>query len=106
MTAAEAIARRPGRVDRAVRAGLLLLGSLHGCVEATGALCWVAGAVLLWTGRAVSAITPRLAAFLVLAVAGEHLELSRILRHGPRGPYRPVVGYPDSIMRPGHGTRG
>jgi len=57
--------------------------SLHGRVQAAGAVCWLAGAWLLAAGRPVPAITPWLAAFLVLTVSGERLELSRIVRHGP-----------------------
>ncbi len=54
--------------------------SLHTRVQAAGALAWPV-AVLLWlTGRPVSAIVPWLAAFLVLTIAGERLELSRLGR--------------------------
>jgi hypothetical protein len=54
--------------------------SLHGSVQATGAVAWLIGALLLVAGRPVPSIAPWLGAFLVLTVAGERLELSRILR--------------------------
>lgn len=57
--------------------------SLHGTVQAAGAVGWLGGAVLLAAGRPVSSIVPWLAAFLVLTIVGERLELSRIRRPGP-----------------------
>lgn len=54
--------------------------SLHGSIQAAGAVAWLIGALLLVAGRPVPTIAPWLGAFLVLTVAGERLELSRILR--------------------------
>lgn len=54
--------------------------SLHLAVMATGALAWVV-AVLAWmAGRDVALLVPFLAAFLVLTIAGERLELARVIR--------------------------
>jgi hypothetical protein len=54
--------------------------SLHGTVEAIGAGAWVVGALLVAFGQPVPLVVPWLAAFLVLTVMGERLELSAILR--------------------------
>lgn len=54
--------------------------SLHTSVQAVGALAWLGAALLLIAGRPVYAVTPWLAAFLVLIIAGERLELSRLTR--------------------------
>lgn len=52
--------------------------ALHIHAQAVAAVAWPA-AVLLWlAGRPVSDIVPWLAAFLVLIIAGERLELSRL----------------------------
>jgi hypothetical protein len=52
--------------------------ALHIHVQAVAAIAWPV-AVLLWLGgRSVSEIVPWLAAFLVLIIAGERLELSRL----------------------------
>lgn len=59
-----------GRLDR----------SLHTAVQALGAVAWVAAALLLVAGRPVGGIVVWLAAFLVLTVVGERLELSRLRR--------------------------
>ena len=54
--------------------------SLHIAVMAVGAFAWVA-AVLAWiSGRDVALLVPLLAAFLVLTIAGERLELARVIR--------------------------
>lgn len=58
--------------------------SLHGGVQAMGALAWLGGAVLLVLGRPTSDLVPWLAAFLVLTIVGERLELSRVLRPSER----------------------
>jgi hypothetical protein len=50
--------------------------SLHSRVQAVGAVAWPVAALLWLSGRPVSAIVPWLAAFLVLVIAGERLELS------------------------------
>lgn len=47
---------------------------------ALGALAWAVGNVLWAAGAAVSEIVPLWAAFLVLTIAGERLELSRFLK--------------------------
>ena len=52
--------------------------SLHTRVQAAGALAWPVAALLWLTGQPVSAIVPWLAAFLVLTITGERLELSRL----------------------------
>lgn len=44
-----------------------------------GALCWAAGNILWLAGRPVPDTVPLWAAFLVLTIAGERLELSRFL---------------------------
>jgi hypothetical protein len=62
--------------------------SLHGTVEAIGAGAWVVGAILVAFGQPVPLVVPWLAAFLVLTVMGERLELSAILR--PSGTARAV----------------
>ncbi len=54
--------------------------SLYGSVQAAGAAAWLGAAILLGAGRSVDAIVPWLAAFLVLTILGERLELSRITR--------------------------
>ena len=54
--------------------------SLHLTVMGVGAIAWV-GAVLAWMGgRDVALLVPFLAAFLVLTIAGERLELARVIR--------------------------
>jgi hypothetical protein len=58
--------------------------SLHGTVQALGALAWLVGALLLATGWTVASTVPWLAAFLVLTIAGERLELSRLVRPSDR----------------------
>src|SRR5699024_70113 len=52
--------------------------SLHTAVQAVGAVAWFIAAVLVVTGRPISAVVPWLAAFLVLTIVGERLELSRL----------------------------
>ncbi|MGH3394288.1 MAG: hypothetical protein ACRDPO_06320, partial [Streptosporangiaceae bacterium] len=52
--------------------------SLHNAVLAAGAVCWVASAGLWLAGWDVSRLVPWLAGFLVLTIAGERLELSRM----------------------------
>ena len=57
----------------------------YAIVMAAGAAAW-AGAALLWaSGWAVSRVVPLLAAFLVLTIAGERLELARLSRPGRLG---------------------
>lgn len=58
--------------------------SLHTRVQAVGAVAWPVAALLWLSGQPVSAIVPWLAAFLVLVIAGERLELSRLGRLAPK----------------------
>ena len=51
---------------------------LHTWVQAAGAVGWTLAAMLLQTGRPVTDAVPALAAFLILTVAGERLELARM----------------------------
>jgi hypothetical protein len=58
--------------------------ALHTRVQALGALAWPV-AILLWlNSRPISEIVPWLAAFLILIIAGERLELSRVVQLGTR----------------------
>ena len=50
---------------------------------ALGAACWCVGNVLWWRGVAVHQLVPWWLAFLVLTIAGERLELSRLLPPSP-----------------------
>lgn len=51
---------------------------LHVAIMGMGGLAWVGAAVLWLTGAGPIRITPLLAAFLVLTIVGERLELSRL----------------------------
>jgi len=51
---------------------------LHTWVQAAGAVGWILAAALLQAGRPVADAVPALAAFLILTVAGERLELARM----------------------------
>jgi hypothetical protein len=51
---------------------------LHTWVQAAGAVGWILAAALLQAGRPVADAVPGLAAFLILTVAGERLELARM----------------------------
>jgi hypothetical protein len=67
----------------AVAAALVVLGidrSLHLGVMALGAVCWLYGNLAWALGRPVSAVVAAWAAFLVLTIVGERLELNRLLR--------------------------
>jgi hypothetical protein len=86
--------------------------SLHTAVQALGALGWVGAALLLVAGRPVGGIVVWLAAFLVLTVVGERLELSRLRR--PSATARQlllaaaavfVAGVVTTIVLPDIGTR-
>lgn len=59
-----------------------LAPDLHNAVMGLGAVAWLAGAVAWLAGEQISRVMPLLAAFLVLTIVGERLELSR-LRHPP-----------------------
>jgi hypothetical protein len=54
--------------------------TLHTSIQAVGAVAWVVAMLLLLTGRTGAEIVPWLAAFLVLTICGERLELSRLAR--------------------------
>jgi hypothetical protein len=54
--------------------------SLHLAVMAVGALAWVVAVGLWLSGRDVALLVPWLAGFLVLTIAGERLELARVIR--------------------------
>lgn len=54
--------------------------SIHTSVQAVGALAWLGAAILLLGGRSPREVVPWLAAFLVLTIAGERLELSRLVQ--------------------------
>lgn len=86
-------ARTPGGVLLAVAGGVttatyvdLLRRRLdvHLAIMAVGGIAWVAAAVLWLSGMGPVRITPLLAAFLVLTIVGERLELSRLTLPGPR----------------------
>ncbi len=86
--------------------------SLHGTVQALGALAWLVGGLLLVLGRPAASVVPWLAAFLVLTIAGERLELSRLMRPPRRAVEWFVVtigllcgGALLSVMAPSAGVR-
>ncbi|HEX6139581.1 MAG TPA: hypothetical protein VF013_03855 [Candidatus Limnocylindria bacterium] len=54
--------------------------TLHTRVQAVAAVAWPVAALLWLLGRPVSQVVPWLAAFLVLTIAGERLELARLGR--------------------------
>ena len=55
--------------------------ALFSLTMALGALCWLIGNVLWLTGQPIYHLVEWWVAFLVLTIAGERLELSRVLRH-------------------------
>jgi hypothetical protein len=55
----------------------------HLATMAVGAMCWAAGNLLWLLGRNIPDVVPWWAAFLVLTIAGERLELSRLLQPPP-----------------------
>ncbi|MCL4287186.1 MAG: hypothetical protein KJ006_06020 [Thermoleophilia bacterium] len=57
-----------------------LAPDLHNAVMGLGAVAWLAGAVAWLAGEQISRVMPLLAAFLVLTIVGERLELSRLRR--------------------------
>lgn len=57
--------------------------ALYTVTMALGAACWLAGNALWWSGQPVFRIVEWWVAFLVLTIAGERLELSRIMRPPP-----------------------
>jgi hypothetical protein len=58
--------------------------SLHGRIQALGAVAWLGAALLLLAGWPPREAYPWLTAFLVLTIVGERLELSRLVVRSPR----------------------
>ena len=56
--------------------------TLFHAVMAAGAVCWLAGNLLWMSGRPVPELVLWWAGFLVLTIAGERLEMTRLLRPG------------------------
>jgi hypothetical protein len=56
----------------------------HTVVQAIGAVGWLAAALLLLAGRPAASAVPWLSAFLVLTIAGERLEMSRLAQQSER----------------------
>jgi hypothetical protein len=63
--------------------------TLHLTVEALGALAWWGGAMCWLAGTDLPGLAPWLAAYIVLTIAGERLELARVALIGRR--YREMV---------------
>lgn len=59
---------------------LRMAPELYTGVMGLGALAWVVAGVLFIAGADIAALVPFLAAFLVLTIVGERLELARLLR--------------------------
>jgi hypothetical protein len=57
--------------------------ALHTFTPMLGAACWAAGGALWLAGAALASAVPWWIAFLVLTIAGERLELSRLLPRPP-----------------------
>jgi len=57
-----------------------LAPALHNAIMGLGAAAWAAGAIAWLAGEQISDVVPLLAAFLVLTIVGERLELSRLRR--------------------------
>jgi hypothetical protein len=56
--------------------------ALHIAIQTLGAIAWWAAAVLWLTGRDLPAIVPWLAAYVILTISGERLELARVALRG------------------------
>jgi hypothetical protein len=54
--------------------------SLHLTVMGAGAIAWVVAVVAWMVGRDIALLVPFLAAFLILTIAGERLELARVIK--------------------------
>lgn len=63
-----------------VRVLVLAGGALHAVILLLGAACLPAGHLVLLAGRPVADAAPFWMAFLIITIAGERLELSRVLR--------------------------
>lgn len=86
--------------------------SLHTTVQAAGAVAWLGAGALLLVGRDTAQVVPWLAAFLVLTIVGERLELSRVgrLTRRARGAFAVAAsafgaGVALSLALPGLGFR-
>ncbi|MEI7745189.1 MAG: hypothetical protein WCK58_15745 [Chloroflexota bacterium] len=55
-------------------------GAIHTWVQAMGAVGWLCAAAMLQAGRPVGDVVPALAVLLILTIAGERLELARLVR--------------------------
>jgi hypothetical protein len=69
----------------------------------TGALAWAVGNALWFSGAAIFRVVPWWQAFLVLTIAGERLELNRVLR--PSARVRAMFGRGLSSWSPGFRCR-
>jgi hypothetical protein len=58
--------------------------ALYTITMAAGALCWLVGNLLWLGGRSIAEVVMWWVGFLVLTIAGERLELSRVIRLSPR----------------------
>jgi hypothetical protein len=65
--------------------------SWHNAVMGLGALAWLIGAVVWLAGARLAVVVPWLAAFLVLTIVGERLELSRMSRPPRRARWQLLV---------------
>ncbi len=75
-----------GSLGLVIILGVMIRGepALHIITIGVGTLCWLVGNLLWLSGLAVYQIVFWWAAFLVLTIVGERLELSRVLRMTPR----------------------
>ena len=75
-----------GSVGLVVLFGLIVRrhAAVYTVTMAAGAVAWLVGSALWVGGRPIFAVVPWWVAFLVLTIAGERLELSRVLRPTPR----------------------
>ena len=75
-----------GSVGLIVLFGLIVRrhAAVYTVTMAAGAVAWLVGNALWVGGRPIFAVVPWWVAFLVLTIAGERLELSRVLRLTPR----------------------
>jgi hypothetical protein len=75
-----------GSVGLVVLFGLIVRrhAAVYTVTMAAGAVAWLVGNALWVGGRPIFAVVPWWVAFLVLTIAGERLELSRVLRPTPR----------------------
>ncbi|HEX5114621.1 MAG TPA: hypothetical protein VFW65_05430 [Pseudonocardiaceae bacterium] len=86
--------------------------SWHNVTQAAGAACWCTAGVLWLAGQDLSVLVPWLAGFLVLTIAGERLELARLVALTNRGRIQFVgvvalllAGLSASVVTPAVGVR-